>query len=116
VYIYLNRGWAEKNHDAAVAFMRSIVEASDLINKDPGKASDLVAAYLKLDKDLTASLMKKLSFDVRLDNASLENFMTIQDQLRGLGKLAKSVDMKDFVRPEYLKAARPQAVNLTESK
>jgi NitT/TauT family transport system substrate-binding protein len=116
VYIYLNRGWAEKNQAAAVAFMRSMVEATDLINKDPAKATDLVAAYLKLDKDLTASLMKKLRFEVRLDDASLENFITIQDQLKGLGKLAKPVDMKEFVQPKFLKEVRPEAVKLSEVK
>lgn len=116
VYIYLNRGWAEKNQAAAVAFMRSMVEATDLVNKDPAKAADLVAAYLKLDKDLTTSLMKKLRFDVRLDDASLENFITIQDQLKGLGKLAKPVDMKEFVQPKFLKEVRPEAVKLSEVK
>ena len=116
VYIYLNKGWADKNPVAAVAFMHSMVEATDLINKDPVKAADLVAAYLKLDKDLTASLMKKLRFDVRLDDASLENFITIQDQLKGLGKLAKPVDMKEFIRPEFLKEVRPDAVKLSEAK
>jgi ABC-type nitrate/sulfonate/bicarbonate transport system substrate-binding protein len=116
VYIYLNRGWAEKNQAAAVAFMRSMVEATDLINKEPAKAADLVAAYLKLDKDLTVTLMKKLQFDVRLDDASLENFITIQDQLKGLGKLAKPVDMKEFVEPQFLKEVRPDAVKLSEAK
>ena len=67
VYIYLNRGWAEKNPAAAVSFMRSMVEATDLINKDPAKAATLVATFLKLDKDLTENLMRKLRFDVRLD-------------------------------------------------
>jgi ABC-type nitrate/sulfonate/bicarbonate transport system substrate-binding protein len=116
VYIYLNRGWAEKNPAAAVAFMRSIVEATDLINKDPAKASAMVAAFLKLDKDLTESLMKKLRFDVRLDDASLENFVTIQAQLKGLGKLAKPVDFKEFVDSDFLRQVRPDSVSLTVVK
>jgi hypothetical protein len=60
--------------------------------------------------------MKKLQFDVRLDDASLENFITIQDQLKGLGKLAKPVDMKEFVEPQFLKEVRPDAVKLSEAK
>lgn len=116
VYIYLNRGWAEKNPAAAVSFMRSMVEATDLINKDPAKAATLVATFLKLDKDLTENLMRKLRFDVRLDQDSLENFITIQEQLKGLGKLAKPVDLKQFVEPKVLSQVRPEAVNLPAAK
>jgi NitT/TauT family transport system substrate-binding protein len=116
VYIYLNRGWAEKNPAAAISFMRSMVEATDLINKDPARAATLVATFLKLDKDLTENLMRKLRFDVRLDDGSLENFVTIQEQLKGLGKLAKPVDLKQFIDPEFLKEVRPEAVKLTVSK
>lgn len=116
VYIYLNRGWAEKNPAAAVSFMRSMVEATDLINKDPAKAATLVATFLKLDKDLTENLMRKLRFDVRLDQDSLENFITIQEQLKGLGKLAKPVDLKQFVEPKILSQIRPEAVNLPAAK
>jgi len=113
VYIYLNRGWAEKNPAAATSFMRSMVEATDFINKEPAKASTMVAAFLKLDKDLTESLMKKLQFDVRLDDKSMENFVTVQEQLKGLGKLAKPVDFKQFVDSDFLKKVRPDSVNLS---
>jgi ABC-type nitrate/sulfonate/bicarbonate transport system substrate-binding protein len=113
VYIYLNRGWAEKNPAAATSFMRSMVEATDFINKEPAKASTMVATFLKLDKDLTESLMKKLQFDVRLDDKSMENFVTVQEQLKGLGKLAKPVDFKQFVDSDFLKKVRPDSVNLS---
>jgi NitT/TauT family transport system substrate-binding protein len=116
VYIYLNRGWAEKNPAAAVSFMRSMVEATDLINKDPAKAATFVATFLKLDKDMTENLMRKLRFEVRLDQDSLENFITIQEQLKGLGKLAKPVDLKQFVEPKILSQVRPEAVNLPAAK
>jgi ABC-type nitrate/sulfonate/bicarbonate transport system substrate-binding protein len=116
VYIYLNRGWAEKNPAAAASFMLSMVEATDLINKDPAKASAMVATFLKLDKDLTESLMKKLRFDVRLDDGSLENFVLVQEQLKGLGKLAKPVDFKQFVDSDFLKQVKPDSVSLTVAK
>ena len=116
VYIYMNKGWASKNPVSAVSFMRSMVEATDLINKEPEKAAVLVSNFLKLDKDLTASLMKKLRFDVRLDQSSIDNFVTIQEQLKGLGKLAKPVDLTQFIEPKMLKEVRPEAVTLTLSK
>jgi ABC-type nitrate/sulfonate/bicarbonate transport system substrate-binding protein len=116
VYIYLNRGWAEKNPAAAVAFMRSMVEATDLINKDPAKATTLVSNFLKLDKALTEALMGKLRFDVRLDQDSIANFVTIESQLKGLGKLAKPVDYKLFIEPKFLSEVKPDAVNLSNAK
>src|SRR5579872_6636504 len=100
VYIYMNHEWATKNPVAATSFMRSMVDATDLINKEPEKAATLVANFLKLDKNLTASLMKKLRFDIRLDQNSIDNFVTIQEQLKGLGKLAKPVDFSQFIEPK----------------
>ncbi len=116
VYIYVNRGWAEKNAGAAQAFMRSMVEATDLINKVPVKAAALVANFLKLDKALTVTLMGKLRFDVRLDQGSLDNFVTNERQLKGLGKLAKPVDYKLFIEPTFLRQVKPEAVNLPAAK
>ncbi len=113
VYIYVNRGWAEKHPAVAASFMRSMVEATELINNDPAKAATLVASFLKLDKELTTTLMGKLRFDVRLDQGSIENFVTIQDQLKGLGKLAKPVDLKRFIDADILRGVRPEAVTFT---
>jgi NitT/TauT family transport system substrate-binding protein len=110
VYIYVNKEWADKNPAPATAFMKSMVEATDLINKEPEKAADHVAAFLKLDKELTRELMPKLRFDVRLDQDSLSNFIVIQKQLKDMGKLAKEVDFQKFVYPDLLKKVRPEKV------
>ncbi|MBN8916621.1 MAG: ABC transporter substrate-binding protein [Rhizobiales bacterium] len=111
VYVYVNKGWAEKNKPAALAFMRSMVEASDLITKDPEAAAGHVATFLKLDKALTLELVKKVRFDMRLDQGSINNFELQEVQLKGLGKLAKPVDWKNFVYPDLLKEVKPAAVN-----
>lgn len=113
VYIYVNKEWAEKNPIPAVAFMKSMVEATDFIVKEPEKSADYVATFLKLDKDLTRELMPKLRFDVRLDQDSLSNFVTIQKQLKDMGKLAREVDFQKFVYPDLLKKVRPEKVTYT---
>jgi hypothetical protein len=65
---------------------------------------------------LTEELMTKLRFDVRLDQGSLENFVTIESQLKGLGKLAKPIDYKLFIEPKLLSEVKPEAVNLPGTK
>lgn len=111
VYIYVNREWSEKNPAAAVSFMRSIVEATDLIKNDPAAAAGYVATFLKMDRDLATNLMTKLRFDVRLDQGSIENFELNEQQLKGIGKLAKPVDWQAFVYPDLLKQVRPEKVD-----
>ena len=110
VYIYVNKDWAEKNKDKAVAFMRAIVEATDLISSDVEKSSELVSAFLKLDRALTRELMGKLRFDVRFDDGSVSNFVTVEKQLRETKKLAKPIVWQDFLYPDLLKSVRPEKV------
>lgn len=110
VYIYVNKDWAEKNKDKGVAFMRALVEATDLIGADVEKSADLVANFLKLDRALTKELMGKLRFDVRFDDGSVSNFVTIEKQLKDTKKLAKPIVWQDFLYPDLLKAVRPEKV------
>src|SRR5262250_1377047 len=39
VYIYMNRGWIQKNPAAAESFVKVLIEATDLINKDRKRAA-----------------------------------------------------------------------------
>jgi len=110
VYVYLNRGWAEKNRLAALAFVRSLIEANARINKDPDAEADLVSTFLKLDKDLTKALMRQVRFDLRFDNGSVENFVLAHEQLKQLGKLAKPVAWDKFLYSDLLKELSPEKV------
>ena len=103
VYIYMNKGWAEKNAEAAVAFVRSLSQATELLNSDRTAAAKQVSEFLKLDNTLTNTLMTKLRYDLRLDSGSIENFVTVAEQLKGSGKLAKPVDWQQFIYPDLLK-------------
>jgi ABC-type nitrate/sulfonate/bicarbonate transport system substrate-binding protein len=112
VYVYLNKGWADKNPEAAVAFVRSLDQATKFINSNREEAATQVSNFLKLDKALTTTLMTKLTYDLRLDNGSVENFVIVADQLKTLGKLAKPMDWQKFVYPDLLKKVSPEKVNV----
>src|SRR5207249_2652211 len=45
VYIYMNLGWIKKNPEQAEGFMRALVEATDLINRDRKRAAKDVSDF-----------------------------------------------------------------------
>jgi NitT/TauT family transport system substrate-binding protein len=115
-YVYMNRGWAEKNPAAATAFMRSMIEATDYLHDHPDESAKQVAATLKLDPGLTASLMPRVQFEMRLDNDSLAHMQDIEAQIKQMGKLAKPVDWASFFDLEPLRSADPSRVTLVVGK
>jgi ABC-type nitrate/sulfonate/bicarbonate transport system substrate-binding protein len=112
VYIYMNRGWITKNPAPAEAFVRALIEATEIINKDRKRAAKDVSAFLKsLDPPLVETLMTKLTFDVELSDFTLNLFRLAESQLKQQGKLAKPVDYGAFVYPELLRKVAPGKVD-----
>jgi ABC-type nitrate/sulfonate/bicarbonate transport system substrate-binding protein len=112
VYIYMNRGWIAKNPAPAEAFVRALIEATEIINKDRKRAAKDVSAFLKsLDPPLVETLMTKLTFDVELSDFTLTLFRLAESQLKQQGKLAKPVDYGAFVYPELLRKVAPGKVD-----
>ena len=112
VYIYMNLGWIKKNPAQAEAFMRALVEATEVINKDRKRAAKDVSAFLKsLDPALVEQLMTKLTFDMELGNSTIGMFRLAESQLKQQGKLTKPLDLGAFVYPDLLRKVQPAKVN-----
>jgi ABC-type nitrate/sulfonate/bicarbonate transport system substrate-binding protein len=112
VYIYMNRGWIQKNPGPAEAFIRALVEATDLINRDRKRAAKDVSDFLKnLDPPLVEQLMTKLKFEMVLDDFTVNLFHLAETQLKGQGKLAKPVDWSTFIYPDLMRKVLPAKVN-----
>jgi ABC-type nitrate/sulfonate/bicarbonate transport system substrate-binding protein len=112
VYIYMNRGWIAKNPAQAEGFMRALVEATEIINKDRKRAAKDVSSFLKsLDPPIVEQLMTKLTFDMELSNTTISMFRLAESQLKQQGKLTKPVDYGAFVYPELLRKVQPTKVN-----
>ncbi|HZO42162.1 MAG TPA: ABC transporter substrate-binding protein [Methylomirabilota bacterium] len=112
VYIYMNLGWIKKNPEQAEGFMRALVEATDIINKDRKRAAKDVSDFLKsLDPLLVEQLMTKLRFEVVLDDFTISLFRLAETQLKQQGKLTKPLDLNAFVYPDLLKKVLPKSVN-----
>jgi NitT/TauT family transport system substrate-binding protein len=112
VYIYMNLGWIKKNPEQAEGFMRALVEATDIINKDRKRAAKDVSDFLKsLDPPLVEQLMTKLRFEMVLDDFTISLFRLAETQLKQQGKLTKTLDLGAFVYPDLLRKVQPKSVN-----
>ena len=112
VYIYMNLGWIKKNPAQAEGFMRALVEATELINKDRKRAARDVSAFLKsLDPPMVEQLMTKLTFDMELGTTTINMFRLAESQLKQQNKLTKPVDYGAFVYPDLLRKVQPAKVD-----
>jgi NitT/TauT family transport system substrate-binding protein len=112
VYIYMNLGWIKKNPEQAEGFVRALIEATDLINRNRKRAAKDVSDFLKsLDPPLVAELMTKLRFEMVLDDFTISLFRLAETQLKQQGKLTKPLDLGAFVYPDLLRKIQPKSVN-----
>ena len=112
-FIYMNRTWIEANRDAAVRFMRALVEANDLITSDREAAVGMVSRFLKLPIELTRELMPKLEFDMTLTDRAIATIKISEEQLRRQGKLKEPLDYSRYVYVDLLQRIRPENVRIT---
>jgi NitT/TauT family transport system substrate-binding protein len=112
VYIYMNLGWIKKNPAQAEGFMRALIEATDIINKDRKRAAKDVSTFLKsLDPPMVEQLMTKLTFDMELSPTTVSMFRLAESQLKSQNKLTKPLDYGTFVYPDLLRKVQPTKVN-----
>ena len=112
VFIYMNQGWIKKNPAQAEGFVRALVEATELINKDRPRAAKDVSAFLKsLDPPMVEQLMTKLTYDMELSDPSISMLKLAESQLKQQGKLAKPVDYGAFIYPDLLRKVLPGKVD-----
>jgi len=112
VYVYMNRGWIQKNPVPAEAFIRALADATDLINRDRKRAAKDVSDFLKnLDPAMVEQLMAKLTFEMELSDFTVNLFRLAEAQLKAQGKLAKPLDWSGFIYPELMRKVLPAKVN-----
>lgn len=111
VYVYMNRGWIQKNPAPAEAFIRALADATDLINQDRKRAAKDVSEFLKnLDPATVELLMTKLTFEMELSDFTINLFRLAEAQLKAQGKLAKPLDWSGFIYPELMRKVLPAKV------
>jgi NitT/TauT family transport system substrate-binding protein len=112
VYIYMNKGWIQKNPAAAEGFLKSLIEATEIINGDRKRAAKDVSDFLKnLDPPLVEQLMTKLKFEMVFDDFTVSLFKLAESQLKQQGKLTKPLDYNAFFYPDLMRKLLPAKVN-----
>jgi ABC-type nitrate/sulfonate/bicarbonate transport system substrate-binding protein len=113
-FVYMNRGWIEKNRDVAERFILALCEANDIINNDRPKAAAMVAKFLNMPVELATELMPKLGFDMYWHDATLEAIEASERLLVKQGKMKTPLDYPNYIYTDLLKKVRPDAVTLTK--
>jgi len=113
-FIYMNRGWIEKNRATSEKFIKALCEANDIIEKDRPAAAKQVAKFLKMPIELATELMPKLEFDMNWKPRSLDAIRDSEHLLADQKKLKAPLDYSKYVYMDLLKAVRPEAVEIKE--
>jgi ABC-type nitrate/sulfonate/bicarbonate transport system substrate-binding protein len=113
-YIFMNRTWIAANPEASERFMRSMVEATDLINSNPKAVAPMVAKFLQMPLELVNELMPKLRYNMSWDDGSLQTIKIVEDQLRTDGKMKSPLDWNAYVYTDLLRKVKPAAVTFTQ--
>jgi len=108
----MNKGWIQKNPAPAEAFIKALVEATEIINGDRKRAAKDVSDFLKnLDPPLVEQLMTKLKFEMVFDDFTVNLFRLAESQLKQQGKLTKPLDYNAFFYPDLMRKVLPAKVN-----
>lgn len=113
-FVYMNRGWIEKNQDTAVRFMRALVEANDVIGKDRPAAARMVSRFLKMPLELATELMPKVEYNMTWSDRAIETIKVAEDQLASQKKLKAPLDYSKYVYTDLVQKVRPENVKLTK--
>ncbi len=110
--IYMNKGWAEQNGEATQRFLRSMIQATDLIAANRDQAVQNVARFLRQDRGLVAELMTKVDHRLNLSADTVANVQLAIDQLRGMNRLSRPVTPAQVIWDAPLKAAAADRVRI----
>ena len=111
-FVYMHRKWIEQNRDAAVKFMRAMVQATDFINQKPQETKKIVGDTVNLSPNLMDLIMPKLSFWAKLDRESYDFIKVQVEQLKQRGRIKGEFSYDKYLYPDLLKAIDPSRVAL----
>jgi len=113
-YVYMNRGWIEQNKETSERFVRALVEANDVIEKDRAAAARLVSKFLNMPLELTTELMPKVDYDMTWTDGSIATIKDAADLLVSQGKMKTPLDYQKYVYTDLLKKVRPESVKISK--
>ncbi len=110
--IYMNKSWVQANDAAARGFVRSMIQAAELLRSDPTESARMIARFLRQDRGLVAELMTKLDYRLNLSADTVSNVQLAITQLRGMGRLGKEVTPQEVIWPDLLRGVEAGRVRI----
>lgn len=105
-----------KNPQTVTAVMKSLLEATRLIDRDPDKAAEVVGQELKVEPTEMKTMMSQNRYTMAIDGKLASDMNTLSAFLSQAGKLKSPVKADDWVNPDPLKKVQPDLVSWTPSK
>ena len=111
-FMYMNKTWAEANRPATERFLRSMIQATEVIATNRDQAVQNVARFLRQDRALIAELMTKVDHRLQITNETQANVQLAINQLRGMNRLGREVTPAQVIWPEALRWVAPDRVRI----
>jgi len=106
--------FVRRNPQTVSRFLRALIQAEDIVTRHPEEAQGIMAAAVKIDKELVKEAWNAFNYQVRLDQNLL---ITLEDETRWAikKKLTDKTVMpnySDYIHADSLKAIKPEAVKM----
>lgn len=112
VAIDASKSFVEENPEAAKAYVRAMIKATDYINNNKKESSKIIAEKINLDEETCFKIMEKNVYNVAYD----ESFKTSGDELakymKESGLNTSLVTFDQYANTEILKAVNPSLVTI----
>ena len=114
VHWLVNRAFAEKNKDVVVRFLAGAMDAQNLLNTDPKKASRLIATgYQRRGRDFPAEVFELgiplMDFDSRVQKKHI-------DEIKRTYHFLKSKNRVKGPEPDWSKVVTTEYLDLAQAK
>jgi len=109
--IYMERGWVQKNPDAAVRFLRGLKDTNDFIRTNPKESAQIASKTLKLEQSVVERLMAKCEYVLLLKQDAMAYLKSDVETLTKTNRIKGTFDFKGYVYPDLLRKVDPSLVD-----
>lgn len=109
-YLEVRGEYARTSPEGVRRLIRSLIEASEFIQKNSDEATKILASWTKVSTDEAGRLRTNFSYPMSWDKEANQTLREVATWLKKNKKLAKEIDFSKLVQTEYLRTVKPSAV------
>lgn len=109
-FVLVSRAFADKNPDAVVKYVATLIDLANFIKTQPAEAGKLAAANLSkagvaVDPAAIELALTRIKMDPEVTDALLEELVPVAQSMAAAGKIPAVPSFKALVRPEFYQKA-----------